>query len=164
MRTNNNIAGKINFYLSGLPDMDSARPHDFLCKMDEAEDVFIKVRNQLSAQIDYGEMILRDLPKLNHPFGEDFLPKLEAEQVFLAERHAELSALRNEFLSRKDSIRPHDTLPETLNKAIETIKDLFDQLEVLRWAIMEHNVDYGSKGEPKLLSSSDEIDAFISSL
>lgn len=163
MRTNN-IAGKINFYLSGMPDMDSARPHDLLCQMEELEDALIKMCNHLNAQIDYGDVILEELPKLSTSFGEDLLLKLEEEQEFLADRYTDLLDVKAYLSENPDILRPHDSLPELLDKSVDTIKSMFDQQELLRWAIMEHNVDHEAKGEPKLLSSPDEVDDFFSSL
>lgn len=164
MRTNNNIAGKINFYLSGMPDMEAARPHDFLCQMDEMEDAMLKMCNHLAAQIDYGNIILAELPKLKASFGEDLLSQFESEQDFLSERYRDLLSLKRYLSENPEMFRPHDTLPDSLDRAISVTKAIFDQQEEIRWAIMEHNADCSKKSKGNALSTDEEIDNFFSSL
>lgn len=164
MRAKNNIAGQINFYLSGMPDIGSARPYDFLCEMEEVENKLLSLKNHMLAQIDYGYAVLDNIHKLKESFAEDLIPQLEEEQESLREYYDGLVSWQADLKTTPEIFRPHDNLPNEIDISINVAKELFEQQEALRWAIMEHNVDYAPKGKPELLSSSDEINKFISSL
>lgn len=164
MRTKNNIAGKVNFYLSGMPDVEAARPYDFLCEMDKVEGSLMRLKNHMAAQIDYGDAVLDELHNLKDTFPEDMLTQLEEEQESLSSYYDGLVSWRESLLQAPEIFREHDTLPDTLNRAIEVAKGLFDQQEAIRWAIMEHNVDWGPKGESSIVSSVDELRKALASL
>ncbi|EBV3064561.1 TPA: hypothetical protein RU587_002624 [Salmonella enterica] len=164
MRTKNNISGQLDFYLSGMPDVDSARPYDFLCEMDEVEGKLLGINRHMEAQIDYGNVVLDNIHKLNEPFAEDLIPQLEEEQESLRVYHAGLTSWRDDLSTTPEMFLPHDNLPDVLNSAINITKELFDQQEILRWTIMEHNADLSKTSKGNSLSTDEEIDSFFASL
>ncbi|QWA09518.1 hypothetical protein GTU79_19450 [Sodalis ligni] len=160
MHTGNNIAGKISFYASA-PDVDSARPLDFLKKLDAAESELKRITNEVRAQLEYGETILIEIGKAKHVIDESVLSLIDEAQEMLSKMYHSLVECQPAVNA---GCEQHDNLPVVLEEAIQTFKEIFDQQESIRWAVMEHNVDMLPKGKSNPISSSEEIDAFFTSL
>ncbi|EJQ8147553.1 hypothetical protein N8J30_004257 [Salmonella enterica subsp. enterica serovar Newport] len=95
------------------------------------------------------------------PVPEDNIRYLESRQNMLQAIWRNMENNRATWLER---CREHDELPELIDEAMSVCRQAFDQMEKLRWHAMEHNVDCEPKGEGKLLSSPEEIDAWFASL
>ncbi len=153
MPTDNNIAGKISFYASAS-DVDSARPLDFLKKLDAAESELVRIINELRAQLEYGETILVEITKAKHMIDESALSLIEGAQEML-------SKMVNDLVECQPVInaggKQHDILPAVLEEAISTFKEIFDQQESIRWAVMEHNVDMAPRGESMIVSHVEDL-------
>ncbi|MNT56739.1 hypothetical protein D3C72_1940650 [compost metagenome] len=112
--------------------------------------------------MEYGEEVMSVLATVTEPVDEEtILPEIERCQESIKKVHGQyVNALP--WLSKIS--RPHDDAQELVDKAIHVTAEMFEQLESLRWAILEHNVDAGVKGESKNLSSDAEIEGFFASL
>lgn len=95
------------------------------------------------------------------PVPEDNIRYLESRQDMLQAIWRYMDKNRAIWLEK---CREHDELPELIDEAMSACRQAFDQMEKLRWHAMEHNVDCEPKGEGKLLSSPEEIDAWFASL
>ncbi|HGA5700440.1 TPA: hypothetical protein ACIS09_003157 [Salmonella enterica subsp. enterica serovar Birkenhead] len=95
------------------------------------------------------------------PVPEDNIRYLESRQDMLQVIWRYMKNNRDVWLEK---CREHDELPELIDEAMSVCRQAFDQMEKLRWHAMEHNVDCEPKGEGKLLSSPEEIDAWFASL
>lgn len=66
---------------------------------------------------------------------------------------------------RDDSkLTEEDGIEGAYTDAIGAAADLNDNLNALRWEIMEHDVDMGSPHEGKVLRTPEEVEAFLSTL
>ncbi|EEI4448037.1 hypothetical protein G0S15_001407 [Salmonella enterica] len=95
------------------------------------------------------------------PVPEDNIRYLESRQNMLQTIWRNMENNRAIWLER---CREHDELPELIDEAMSVCRQAFDQMEKLRWHAMEHNVDCEPKGEGKLLSSPEDVDAWFASL
>ena len=167
MHIRNNLSGKLGFYISGLTDVDSARSLDFLNKMDESEGALHRMIRNVYAVLEYGEQLLRDMSHSQALFvyPDEIVASIEKEQNQLSGCFHVLIACKDTLMEhRATHFKPEDTLFDTLEEGISAVEQLHAQMEMIRWSIIEHNIDALPKNVSKPLSSSEDIDSFFDSL
>ncbi|HHL0960379.1 TPA: hypothetical protein ACQVH3_005168 [Serratia marcescens] len=163
MRTRSNFIGKANLYASGsLLGAECARPLNILRDIDELSACARLTVSILEARLEYGEEVMSVLATVTEPVSEEvIIPEIERCQANIKKVHEQYADVLP-WLSEMS--RPHDDAQDIVEKAIHITAEMYKQLEAMRWAILEHNVDAGAKGESKKLTSDAEIEGFFASL
>ncbi|QZN97776.1 hypothetical protein [Symbiopectobacterium purcellii] len=161
MRASNNIDGRINFYASCVEVAERARPLPVLRAIDDMENYLSEVISGFTACIEYGEWVIDEIASIPEVISEDSLPRIENGQEQLRELYEYFTQTDLDASAWCDK---NDHLRKDLAKAKEVTKGLFDQQEALKWAILEHNVDAGPKGEPLVVNNVDDLRKALSFL
>lgn len=160
------IEGKLRVWTSGLNQNLEGdwyirrQPTERLSNLREK---LITVMQIFLARMESGSALLSEVEASGDIVSDDVLNLFEIEQGnlknfydMLTRQKADFTAICNHYHDNK--------LMEAYNDTIGMAKALFDMLEKMRWLIEEHNIDCEPKGEGKVLSSPEEIDAWFASL
>lgn len=99
-----------------------------------------------------------------HAFPDNVLSRLEEEQESLSAFYRDMVSFREDMQRSAELLAEDDTLSEHLNQTIQLSRLLFENVEKLRWSVLEHNVDASPRRDGKVLSTEGEINNFFSSI
>ncbi|HFD9218979.1 TPA: hypothetical protein ACF632_000463 [Salmonella enterica] len=94
------------------------------------------------------------------PISEELLELVNTAQDNLQLLYKGLKQYKEEVSVSCEKNNDADLL-SAYSDSVRVTKELFDLLEKTRWLIDEHNIDCEPKGEGKLLSSPEDIDAWF---
>lgn len=94
---------------------------------------------------------------------DEIIPVLEGLQDNLVKSHGE-SLEKMQCAIRDPRLRDDDGVVDAYRSLIESLASLNSAAERLRWSILESNADKEEPHEPRVMSSSEEIDSFLDSL
>lgn len=142
----------------------TARSLDLLRKIDGTIDALIMTRKEMDALREAFEGLLRSLEDAVAPLCEKTtIPALEQSQESLKALYVDLTQ-RCVAARRAPELRPDDGVVEAYEEVIESVAALNQEIETVRWAILEHNADLESPQQAKVFSNPKDIADFLDAL
>lgn len=142
------------------------RPLDVIRDIEKAIHNLLALTHRLNRDAEEADTAANQLNTNNDVkfcLNEDkILPALDRAQNSLQVLRREMNGCKHEA-QRDSNVKPDDGLIEAFETAIESTETIFEALERLRWAVMEHNAEY-EQHEPVLLKSGSDIEGFFESI
>lgn len=126
-----------------------------------------RLRAQIVADATFAEDAAEFMNDLDTPFDEsgDLVRNLDAAQEAVESMYHALIDKR-EAGRRDRALRSDDGIEEAYSDTIAAAADLYNGLNTLRWAIMEHDADVGPRDETgaAVFSNADDLGDFLAKI